>query len=104
MEQKMKTKSFQKYLEKRLTKKEIEKVREQAQLEVKNLRSKQKSISKNSFIGSSFESFLKEEGIFEEVNAAAIKTVLDQNLCTHNAKFFPKRRSKITDCTSCQDN
>lgn len=31
-------------------------------------------------IGSSFESFLEEENIFEEVNAAAIKSVIARNL------------------------
>jgi predicted XRE-type DNA-binding protein len=32
------------------------------------------------YIGSSFESFLEEENIFEEVNAAAIKSVIARNL------------------------
>ena len=36
--------------------------------------------TKNKHIGSSFESFLEEEGIFEEVNAAAIKAVIARNL------------------------
>jgi antitoxin HicB len=31
-------------------------------------------------VGSSFESFLEEEGIFEEVNVAAIKAVIANNL------------------------
>jgi antitoxin HicB len=37
-------------------------------------------MKKNKHIGSSFESFLEEEGILEEVNAAAIKTVIANNL------------------------
>ena len=37
-------------------------------------------MKKNKHIGSSFESFLEEAGILEEVNAAAIKTVIAQNL------------------------
>jgi len=41
----MKTKSFQKYLEKRLNKEEIAEIEAQAQLEVKTLRYIQKSIS-----------------------------------------------------------
>ena len=35
---------------------------------------------KNKHIGSSFESFLEEEGILEEVNAAAIKAVIAHHL------------------------
>ncbi len=31
-------------------------------------------------VGSTFESFLEEQGILEEVNVAAIKTVIAQNL------------------------
>lgn len=31
---------------------------------------------KNKYIGSSFDDFLKNEGIYEEVNAAAIKEIL----------------------------
>ncbi|OGB86495.1 hypothetical protein A3J41_01220 [candidate division TM6 bacterium RIFCSPHIGHO2_12_FULL_38_8] len=37
-------------------------------------------MKKNKHIGSSFDSFLQEAGILEEVNAAAIKTVIAQNL------------------------
>lgn len=37
-------------------------------------------MTKKKHIGSSFESFLEEEGILEEVNAAAIKTVIARNL------------------------
>lgn len=37
-------------------------------------------MKKNKYIGSSFESFLEEEGIFEEVNVAAIKAVIARNL------------------------
>lgn len=37
-------------------------------------------MKKNKYIGSSFESFLEEEAIFEEVNAAAIKAVIARNL------------------------
>lgn len=33
-------------------------------------------MSNNKYIGQSFESFLKEEGIFEEVELAAIKKVI----------------------------
>jgi hypothetical protein len=40
----MKTKSFQKYLETRLNKEEIAEIKQQAQLEVKILRSLQKTI------------------------------------------------------------
>lgn len=34
----------------------------------------------NKHIGSSFESFLEEAGILEEVNAAAVKAVIARNL------------------------
>ena len=34
----------------------------------------------NKHIGSSFESFLEEEGIFEEVNVAAVESVLARDL------------------------
>ena len=37
-------------------------------------------MKKNKHIGSIFDSFLEEEGILEEVNAAAIKTVIAHNL------------------------
>ena len=37
----------------------------------------------NKHIGSSFESFLEEEGIFEEVNVAAIKSVIAHHLREH---------------------
>ena len=37
----------------------------------------------NKHIGSSFESFLEEEGIFEEVNVAAVKSVIARNLREH---------------------
>jgi len=43
-------------------------------------------MKKNKHIGSSFESFLEEDGILEEVNAAAIKTVIAQNLKLHMEK------------------
>lgn len=39
-----------------------------------------KKMTKNKYIGSSFESFLEAEGIFEEVNAAAIKSVIADGL------------------------
>lgn len=43
---------------------------------------------KNKHFGSTFESFLEEDGILEEVNAAAVKAVIAQNLKlymeTHN--------------------
>lgn len=38
---------------------------------------------KNKHIGSSFESFLEEEGILEEINVAAVKAVIAQNLETY---------------------
>lgn len=37
-------------------------------------------MKKNKHIGSSFESFLEQEDILEEVNAVAIKTIITQNL------------------------
>jgi predicted DNA-binding protein (UPF0251 family) len=37
-------------------------------------------MKKNKYIGSSFESFLEEDGIAEEVNVAAIKAVIAYNL------------------------
>jgi predicted XRE-type DNA-binding protein len=37
-------------------------------------------MKKNKYIGSSFDSFLEEEGILEEVNTAAIKAVIARNL------------------------
>lgn len=37
-------------------------------------------MKKNKHIGSSFENFLEETGILEEVNAAAVKTVIARNL------------------------
>ena len=43
-------------------------------------------MKKNKHIGSSFESFLEEEGILEEVNAAVIKSVIAQNLKSHMEK------------------
>jgi antitoxin HicB len=40
-------------------------------------------MNKKKHIGSTFESFLEQEGILEEVNVAAIKTVIAQNLKQH---------------------
>jgi antitoxin HicB len=37
-------------------------------------------MKKNKHIGSSFENFLEEEGILEEVNVSAIKTIVAQSL------------------------
>lgn len=37
-------------------------------------------MKKKKHIGSSFDSFLEEEGILEEVNASAVKTVIARNL------------------------
>lgn len=39
--------------------------------------------NKKKHLGSSFESFLQKEGIFEEVNAAAVKSVIAQSLKQH---------------------
>lgn len=43
-------------------------------------------MKKNKHLGSSFESFLEEEGILEEVNAAAIKSVIARNLKEYMGK------------------
>ena len=43
-------------------------------------------MKKNKHIGSSFESFLEEEGILEEVNSAAIKEVIAHHLQDHMKK------------------
>jgi predicted XRE-type DNA-binding protein len=43
-------------------------------------------MKKSKHIGSSFESFLEEAGILEEVNAAAVKTVIARNLKEHMKK------------------
>jgi len=40
-------------------------------------------MKKKGRIGSSFDDFLKEEGIYEEVTAAAIKRVLARQLVAH---------------------
>lgn len=40
-------------------------------------------MKRNKNIGSSFESFLEEEGIKEEVNVAAVKEVIARNLKEH---------------------
>jgi predicted XRE-type DNA-binding protein len=37
-------------------------------------------MKKKKHIGSSFDSFLEKEGILEEVNASAVKTVIARNL------------------------
>jgi antitoxin HicB len=52
---------------------------------------------KNDYIGSSFEDFLREEGIYEEVEAAAIKKVIacmiEQSMLeTHVSKSEMARR------------
>ncbi len=44
-------------------------------------------MKKNKYIGSSFEDFLEEEGILEEVNAAAIKRVI-----AHHLKEYMKKK------------
>lgn len=41
----------------------------------------------NRHMGSSFESFLEEEGILDEVNAAAVKAIIAQNLKQHMEKM-----------------
>lgn len=46
-----------------------------------------KSPTKKKHIGSSFESFLEEEGIKEEINVAAIKAVIAHNLKQHMEKM-----------------
>jgi antitoxin HicB len=43
-------------------------------------------MKKNKHIGSTFESFLEEEGIFEEVNVAAIKAIIARHLKEYMAK------------------
>jgi hypothetical protein len=43
-------------------------------------------MTKNKHIGSSFESFLEEAGILEEVNVAAIKAVIARSLQQHMEK------------------
>ncbi|MCL4361803.1 helix-turn-helix domain-containing protein [Candidatus Dependentiae bacterium] len=43
-------------------------------------------MKKNKHIGSSFDSFLEEEGILEEVNAAAIKAIIANNLQAYMQK------------------
>jgi antitoxin HicB len=43
-------------------------------------------MKKNKHIGSSFDSFLEEQGILEEVNAAAIKKVIARHLKDHMKK------------------
>lgn len=37
-------------------------------------------MKKKKYIGSSFDDFLQEEGLLEEVNAAAIKSIISSNL------------------------
>lgn len=43
-------------------------------------------MKKNEHMGSSFESFLEQEGIFEEVHIAAVKSVIAQNLKNYMEK------------------
>jgi antitoxin HicB len=44
-------------------------------------------MKKKKHIGSSFESFLEEQGIFEEINVAAIKAVIARHLKEHMEKM-----------------
>ena len=44
-------------------------------------------MTKNKHIGSSFESFLEEEGILEEINVAAIKAVIARNIKEYMRKM-----------------
>lgn len=50
-------------------------------------------MKQNKHIGSSLESFLEEEGIFEEVNAAAVKAVIARNL----QDYLKRKRLTRTD-------
>jgi hypothetical protein len=96
----MKRKTFKEYLKKRLTDKEIAEIERQAQLELDILRAIQKiridtMIEKNKIItlrnkhiGSRFDDFLEEKGILEEVELAAIKTIIAEQV----AKEMKKRR------------
>lgn len=49
-------------------------------------------MKKNKHIGSSFESFLEEDGILEEVNAAAVKRVI-----AHHLKEYMKKKHLTQD-------
>ncbi len=44
-------------------------------------------MNKKKHIGSSFESFLEQEGILEEVNVAAVKAVISRNLRQYMEKM-----------------
>jgi len=50
----------------------------------------EESMKRKKHIGSSFESFLEDEGIFEEVNVAAIKSIIARSL-----KEYMKKEKKI---------
>ena len=55
---------------------------------------------KNPHIGSSFESWLDEEGIREEVTAAAIKAVIARQLASEMKKKITKQRMALLMKTS----
>jgi hypothetical protein len=96
----MKRKTFKEYLKKRLTDEEITEIERQAQLEVDILRAIQKIRTdtmteknkivtlRNKHIGSRFDDFLEEKGILEEVELAAIKIIIAEQV----AKEMKKRR------------
>ena len=52
-------------------------------------------MKKNKHIGSSFESFLEEEGILEEVNAAVVKRVIARHLKDNMKKKLGTSRSGL---------
>jgi antitoxin HicB len=55
---------------------------------------------KNPHIGSSFDSWLDEEGIREEVTAAAIKAVIARQLASEKKKKITKQRMALLMKTS----
>ena len=56
--------------------------------------------SKNPHIGSSFDSWLDEEGIREEVTAAAIEAVISRQLASEMKKKITKQRMALLMKTS----
>jgi len=53
-------------------------------------------MKKKKHVGSTFESFLEDENIFEEVNAAAIKSIIARHLSEHMKKHSISK-SKMAD-------
>jgi antitoxin HicB len=76
----MKRRTFQEYLKTRLTSEEIADIKKQALQEKDALKTLQEKKKHNKHLGRDFDDYLKEEGILEKVELAAIKMIITDQI------------------------